>query len=157
MGKTVVFIRHTEATNRADQQDALRALTAKGEADAKKVARSIKPFLAQASVALLSSPLLRAKQTAAFIKKKLDVEIEEAAWIATGSLDQLQEAIAKCASDVLIVVGHEPTLSQWIESCCHARIPMRKGSVCALKFKEDIAEGADLLWYLDKNAVPWNE
>lgn len=158
MEKTVVFVRHTEAQT-ADQQaeDALRDLTEKGKTDAKKIARSIKPILADASLTLMSSPLVRAIATAAIIGKKLDVEVVSADWIATGSLDRLQEAIVSCPSDVLIIVGHEPTLSQWIDSCCHVYLPMHKGTACALRFGDDVSEGAELLWYLAKNAVPWNE
>ena len=158
MGKIVVLIRHTEAQTLKDQnQDAHRALTEKGKLDAKKIARSINPILTKKECVLLSSPLTRAMETAAIIGKKLDLEITSAAWIAEGSLDQLQETIASCQSEVLIIVGHEPTLSRWIDCCCHVNMPMHKGSACALQFSEDVSEGADILWYLDKNAVPWNE
>ncbi len=158
MEKIVIFARHTEAqTNEKQSVDVLRELSEKGKLDAKKMARSIKPFLTGSKVTLMSSPLVRAMQTAAIIAKKLDVEVVEADWIATGSLDKLQTTIAALADDVLIVVGHEPTLSQWIDSCSHVKLPMRKGSACALKFDEDISEGAQLWWYLDKNAVPHNE
>ncbi|TFG84066.1 MAG: hypothetical protein E4G74_00115 [Erysipelotrichales bacterium] len=158
MGKIVIFVRHTEAQLREGQtEDALRMLTEKGIQDAKKIARSIKPIVAEASLSILSSPLIRAEETAKIIAKKLDAEVILKDWIASGSLDQLQEAIIACKKDILIVVGHEPTLSQWIDSCCHVRVPMRKGTACALRFDADISEGAALSWYLDKNAVPWNE
>lgn len=158
MGKIVVLIRHTEAQTMDDQsKDAGRALTEKGKLDAKKIARSIKPILADKKCVLLSSPLIRAMETAAYIGKKLDLEVASAAWIAEGSLHQLQETLATFQAEVLILVGHEPTLSRWIDSCSHVNMPMKKGCACALQFKEDISEGADILWYLDKNAVPWNE
>jgi phosphohistidine phosphatase SixA len=158
MEKTVVFVRHTEAETRTDQnEEAKRALTEKGKADAKKIARSIKPILADAKLTLVSSPLIRAMETAAILAKKLDVEVVSADWVAEGSLDKLQEAIIACTSDVLIIVGHEPTLSQWIDNCCHVKLPMHKGTACAIRFMDDVTEGAELVWYLDKNAVPWNE
>jgi phosphohistidine phosphatase SixA len=158
MEKIVVFVRHTEAQVTTDQKDdAKRTLTEKGKADAKKVARSIRSMLADSKLTILSSPLIRAKETAEIIAKKLEVDVVEADWIARGSLDKLQEAILSDKSDVLIVVGHEPTLSQWIDSCSHIKLPMRKGTACALLFREDVSEGADLLWYLDKKAVSWNE
>lgn len=158
MEKIVVFVRHTEAQTIADQKDdAKRTLTEKGKADAKKTARGIKPILADSKLAILSSPLIRAMETAEIIAKKLDADVISADWIATGSLDKLQEAIIASKSDVLIIVGHEPILSQWIDSCCHIKLPMRKGTACALLFREDVGEGADLLWYLDKNAVSWND
>jgi len=158
MEKTVVFVRHTEAQAPEEQSDeAKRALTEKGKADAKKIARSIKPILKDGKLTVLCSPLIRAVETAAIVAKKLDADVVCADWIASGSLDKLQEAILACTTEYLVIVGHEPSLSQWIDSCCHVRLPMRKGTACALRFKEDVSEGADLLWYLDKNAVPWNE
>lgn len=158
MDKTVIFIRHTEAQTIAEESDdKLRKLTEKGKIDAKKIARSIRPILKKDSITILSSSLIRAMETANLIAKKLDSVAIETDWIAGGSMGKLQDAILACTTEVLIIVGHEPTLSQWIESFTHAKLPMKKGTACALKFGEDVAEGADLLWYIDKNALPWNE
>jgi len=158
MEKTVVFVRHTEAQTPQEQnEDAKRVLTEKGKADAKKIARSIKPILKDEKLTVVCSPLIRAVETAVIVAKKLSADIECADWVASGSLDKLQEAISACTTEYLLIVGHEPTLSQWIDNCCHVRLPMHKGTACALRFKEDVSEGAELLWYLDKNAVPWNE
>ena len=157
MGKIVVFIRHTDAQNApVGGSDADRKLTEKGISDAKKTARSIQPIVKDASIHLVCSPLIRALETAKILGKKLDLTPISEEWVAIGKLSDLHEAIETLQEEVLIVVGHEPTLSQWIESVSDVRIPMKKGASCALEFAQDITDGADLLWYLDKNAVPWH-
>jgi phosphohistidine phosphatase len=157
MGKIVVFIRHTDAQNApVGGSDADRKLTEKGISDAKKTARSIQPIVKEYSVRLICSPLTRALETAKILGKKLDLAPISEEWVATGKLSDLHEAIETLNEEMLLVVGHEPTLSQWIESVSDVRIPMKKGASCALEFAQDITDGADLLWYLDKNAVPWH-
>lgn len=157
MGKIVVFIRHTDAQNApAGGNDADRTLTEKGISDAKKIARSIQPIVKGESVRLVCSPLTRAFETATIVGKKLDLSPHREEWVATGKLSDLQEAIETLKEELLIIVGHEPTLSEWIESVSDVRIPMKKGASCALQFAQDVTDGADLLWYLDKNAVPWH-
>jgi len=157
MGKIVVFIRHTDAQNApVGGNDADRKLTEKGISDAKKTARSIQPIVKEYSIRLIFSPMTRTLETAKILGKKLDLAPISEEWVAMGKLSDLHEAIETLQEEVLIVVGHEPTLSQWIESVSDVRIPMKKGAACALEFAQDITDGADLIWYLDKNAVPWN-
>lgn len=67
------------------------------------------------SVRLVSSPLVRARQTAEVFGKLLDVEVELRDWVAAGEMNELIRCIDETRDDVLIVVGHEPTLSYWCE------------------------------------------
>ena len=99
----MIVVRHAEAA--PGEPDELRALTAEG----REAARTLAARLAAGRIdAVLSSPLLRARETAAAIAKAADVEPEADARLAPGaSADDIRAAV-EGRGDTVVVVGHQP-------------------------------------------------
>jgi phosphohistidine phosphatase len=100
-------VRHAEAA--PGEPDELRPLTDAGRA----VARALGERLAGEQVdAVLSSPLLRARETAAAIARAVGVEPEPDERLAPGaSAADLREAIAGRGATI-VAVGHQPDCSE---------------------------------------------
>jgi len=105
----VFLIRHAKAE--AGEPDELRALNKRG----REQARELGQRLAQDGVrpdAVLSSPLLRARQTAEAIARATDAEAEVDERLAPGAtVDDLRDAVAGRGATV-VVVGHQPDCGQ---------------------------------------------
>jgi phosphohistidine phosphatase len=101
----VVLVRHAEAAS--GEPDELRRLTPAGE----EAARALGERLAGDGVqpdAVLSSPLLRARQTAEAIAPRFGVRVEPDERLAPGATtDDLRAAVAG-RGETVVVVGHQP-------------------------------------------------
>jgi len=110
--------------------DAQRKLTRGGIKDLEKILPALKSHVSGLKLRLVSSPLLRAVQTAQIIAKYLEIEeIEQLDWIGNGDDEGLRDAY-QCPGPaaVLTLVGHEPHLSAWSRQLCGFTIPFGKGS-----------------------------
>lgn len=137
------LVRHAAAEDaRAGMPDAQRALTDEGTRKFRRAAAGIVRLLQETPPGLiLSSPLLRARQTAellheAFDKEKIktQVQLSEALVDAEGLGKLLKEVRGKPA----MAVGHEPILSMWIGKLCFGEpgdVEMKKGALAALELK----------------------
>ena len=103
------LVRHAEAA--PGEPDALRPLTSSG----RETVRALGARLAAEGarpVAVLSSPLLRARETAAELARALGCEAESDERLAPGaSADDVRAAVAG-RGDEVVVVGHQPDCSQ---------------------------------------------
>jgi phosphohistidine phosphatase len=98
-------VRHAEAA--AGEPDELRALTTAGRATARNVGKQLAADGVQPDV-VLSSPLLRARETAAAIAKATGSEAEADERLAPGAgVDDVRAAVAGRGRTV-VVVGHQP-------------------------------------------------
>ncbi len=99
------LVRHAEAA--PGEPDDLRPLTASG----RQTARALGARLAADGVradAVLSSPLLRARETAAALGRALGCEPESDERLAPGAtVDDLRDVVAGRGAAV-VVVGHQP-------------------------------------------------
>lgn len=100
----LILWRHAEAED--GMPDGKRRLTARGEKQARKVARWLGKRLPE-DARILSSPALRAMQTA----QALGRPVEEAKKIGTGAdaADLLAAAGWPQAGGTVVIVGHQPT------------------------------------------------
>jgi phosphohistidine phosphatase len=101
----VYLVRHAEAA--PGEPDDERPLTAEGE----RQARSVGERLSQAAprpAAVLSSPLLRARETAALIAEPLGVEPEADDRLAPGATADGVRAAVAGHGEAVVVVGHQP-------------------------------------------------
>ena len=109
------LLRHAEATG-YQSDDFSRRLTEKGKAQAKRVGdfllnRKINPDL------ILTSPVLRAKETAEIVATQLgDIDLTLGSWLTCGMSPDvaLSELSAYAKLDSVMIVGHEPDLSTLI-------------------------------------------
>lgn len=143
------FLRHAEAEDVASS-DFERKLTPKGLEQADKVGKFCARYGLVPGV-ILSSPVIRAEQTARVVARKLgDVRVEIEPWLACGmNPDTLFDGLRAYANeDEVMVVGHEPDFSEAISALIGApsgaAITIRKASLTAVDVRALRAGGGRL-------------
>jgi phosphohistidine phosphatase len=139
------------------EDDTQRPLTDKGCEKMNKVAHVLKRLNVNPD-AILSSPYLRARQTAEIFAKELKykknkIEFSERLLPASQPEPMIAEIIEKYIVEELVIVGHEPCLGLLISALAAGdpdlAINMRYGSVCCLSADDfRIERRATLEWLL---------
>ena len=101
----VYLVRHAQAAG--GEPDDLRPLTAEGRADARALGERLAHDGVRAA-AVISSPLLRARETAAEIGRALGCETEADERLAPGATAEPVRATVAGRGDEVVVVGHQP-------------------------------------------------
>jgi phosphohistidine phosphatase len=120
----IYLLRHGDAED-GDGDDAARRLTAKGERQAEAAGRALAVLGAEIG-ACLTSPKVRAIDTARITCRSLGIEPEVVEELRGGSFDSL--AISAGRGDVLLV-GHESDFSNEVTRLTGARVKLRKGGL----------------------------
>jgi phosphohistidine phosphatase SixA len=117
-------VRHAEAA--PGEPDELRPLTDAGRA----AARALGDRLAEYDVeAVLSSPLLRARETAEAIARAAGLVAEPDERLAPGAdADAVREAVAG-RGDTVAAVGHQPDCSEIVLALTGERVSFEPGAV----------------------------
>jgi phosphohistidine phosphatase len=121
------LLRHGDASDDAPN-DASRPLTEKGKRQA-RVAGEALAVLGMEIDACLTSPKVRARETAQIACEALGVEIEETEALRGGDFDPQELAAGR--REVLLV-GHEPDFSRAIQAATGARVDLKKGGMAAI-------------------------
>jgi phosphohistidine phosphatase len=129
----IYLLRHGDA-ERGDGDDAARRLTPKGERQSEAAGRALAALGAEID-ACLTSPKVRAADTARLACEALSVEPETAEELTEGAFDAL--ALAAGRGNVLLV-GHEPDFSGELARLTGAKAKLRKGGLA-------IVDGGTLL------------
>ena len=155
------LLRHAIAAERDPDKypdDALRPLTAAGSKKMIKVADALDQMGLKVDL-ILSSPFLRARQTAEIARKRLHLRKERLLLIDAlapsrdpGTL--VAEIQAKYVVDNLLLVGHEPDLSNLVSLLLSGDttipITMKKAGICCLSVEELVAgKCAGLEWLIN--------
>jgi phosphohistidine phosphatase len=152
--RLLVFRHGIAEDTSADGTDASRVLTADGVTRTRKAARGLARLCDPPDV-ILTSPKARARQTAdaaaeAFGGCPMEV-LEE---LADGPPEPALRALARRSEETVMIVGHEPMLSELVEQVCTGSrsrgfVDLRKAGCACL----DVALGpggeateATLLW-----------
>ncbi len=148
------IIRHGIAEDAAPgQPDRDRVLTSKG---IKKLKRQAS-LLARTDLPLdhlLTSPFLRSRQTADLLAPAFGAAVEEDYLLAPGcSLADLEELARRYDGDRLAIVGHEPDLSELVETLTGASVKMRKGTIAILDVRSFRQGEAVLLGLYDPDVM----
>lgn len=127
---TLLLLRHGQAVDRAPTGiDADRDLTARGEGQARAAGRALAALGLWPDV-VLASPKVRAWRTAALASEALDVRpVEHPAIVG---LDRDEALLTAGLGERVLLVGHEPDLSQVVHDLTGARIRMRKSGLAVL-------------------------
>ena len=153
----LIFIRHGKAAVRNDEQDdALRELTAKGKDELKKSMSSLHLLLkADQAVRLWSSPKLRARQTAKIIAASLPVkEIVYFDFIGSGDFNGLCSELEKIAEPAaVVIVGHDPYLSDWSEKISGFSLPYKKGAAAGFKIDALSPLSGEVQWLIQPKTL----
>lgn len=123
----IYLLRHGEA-EKGNGDDAARRLTEKGERQARDAGRALKE-LGVGIDACLSSPKVRARDTARIACEVLGVEVEETAALAGGQFDALDLVAGR--GEVLLV-GHEPDFSEEVGRLTGADVKLKKGGIAVV-------------------------
>ncbi len=121
------LLRHGEAAD--GSPDAERPLTEKGEQQARVAGRALKALGVKVD-ACLTSPKLRAVQTAQLACEPLGVDPQLEPKLAGGPFDP--EALAAGLGDEVLLVGHDPDLSMAVHSLTGAQVRMKKGGLAGI-------------------------
>ncbi|HQU17231.1 MAG: SixA phosphatase family protein [Gammaproteobacteria bacterium] len=147
----VAVVRHAIAEDRDPGGDATRPLTPEGRAKMRRGAIGLARIL-RGPTRLVSSPLLRAVQTAELIAQAYGgVTLEQSSVLAPGTCgeDLLEWVSTHTAGTVMILVGHEPILGLWVSACLDRTDPpmfiFKKGAACLLEFPAMPAFGTAVL------------
>jgi phosphohistidine phosphatase len=153
----VFLVRHAVAheRNRARwPNDVLRPLTPAGKRKFRMAARGLVSVLPRSAV-LLSSPFVRARDTAALLAEALGrKKIIECGELASGEpAHKVFEMLRARKDEAVILVGHEPNLSTLLSACLHEharlKIDFKKGGAACIEFDSRIQPGrACLHWFL---------
>lgn len=136
--------------------DAERPLTEEGKKKTRQVAKRLRDLNLKFD-AVLTSPLVRARQTAEIlVEAGLSSQLEEASYLAPGGdidawLDWLQGW--KHPEDAcLSLVGHEPDLSEWAETLLwghtKGKLVLKKAGIIGLTLPDDGSPigNSELFW-----------
>ncbi|MBM4443153.1 MAG: histidine phosphatase family protein [Candidatus Rokubacteria bacterium] len=152
----VLVIRHSEAVPAGSAPDAERALTPAGVTRFRAAARGLARRV-PAPDALLTSPLLRARQTAALAAEAWGVEPEAERALVAG-VDEIVDVLHRYPRDATIVlVGHEPTVSMLVATLADLAsadaIGFEPGAAALLEVEALGPGGARLVWRLSPSAA----
>jgi phosphohistidine phosphatase len=154
----VVLFRHGPA-GEADPSlwpnDALRPLTEAGRERTRRAAEGVAE-LEPRIVRVISSPLLRARQSAQLLHEILGLEGRVAlcdALAPGGSTGKLLEALPDVREDeALALVGHEPDLGKLAGTLLFgapAHVAIKKAGACAVEFSgRALAGSGQLMWFM---------
>ena len=121
------MLRHAEAED--GSPDAERRLTPEGE----EVARAAGAALARLDLDLdgcVSSPKVRARDTARLVCESLGLEVTEDDRLAAGPFDPSE--VAAEAGERVLLVGHDPDFSMAVHRMCGAQVRLPKGGVACV-------------------------
>ncbi len=147
------LVRHGIAEERGTYtDDSLRPLTERGrarmEAAAEGLATLVHPDL------ILSSPLVRAYETAEILAACTGAPIENCDALANGDHESL---VAAAYRETVVAVGHEPHISNflgWALGTRHLPVEIKKGSATLITFDGKAEPGAGTLdWFLPPRAL----
>lgn len=120
----IYLLRHGDA-ERSDGDDAARRLTPKGERQSEAAGRAL-AALGLPVDACITSPKVRAADTARLACEALDVEPEIDDELAAGGFDALAVSAGRGNA---ILVGHNPDFTDEIARLTGARAKIRKGGL----------------------------
>jgi phosphohistidine phosphatase len=152
--RTIYLVRHGIAADRgpAWPDDNKRPLTPKGVARMRQIVRGLRELDVKVDV-VLTSPLVRAKQTAELLVEglkpapALNVVAALSPGIAPAKMAEALTGFKK--SQVIVIVGHEPGLGEfacWLLGA-KAPVPFKKGGVCRIDVPASSPNGSgQLIW-----------
>jgi phosphohistidine phosphatase len=125
------LLRHGEAED--GSPDAERPLTEQGEEESRLAGKALKRMGVKID-ACLTSPKVRAAETARLACEELGVEPAQEPKLAGGPFDA--EALAAGLGDEVLLVGHDPDFSMAIHAMTGAQVRMKKGGLAAVETGE---------------------
>lgn len=121
------LLRHGEAED--GSPDSERPLTEKGERQSRDAGRALAAMGVELD-ACLTSPKVRADQTARLACEALGVEPQHEPKLAGGPFEA--EQLAAGLGDAVMLVGHDPDFSMAIHAMTGAQVRLKKGGLAGI-------------------------
>ena len=146
VSKRLILIRHADAYPMEENDDAMRDLTDKGKESISEIVPGLLKFIKKPQeTIIISSDYLRAIKTALLLATQCGFAyVGEHEFVRNGDFSDLIKFIALCKSDSIIIVGHQPILSEWSEMLTGNPLPFKKIAAAGFKLDE---EDCELLWF----------
>jgi phosphohistidine phosphatase len=145
------LLRHAHAGDPAEWEgdDHQRPLTRKGRRQAKRLGSFMRAVGLKPD-ALVTSPLVRAAETAQLVARALRVEmLVEPRLAGDLGVARLDEILSELGAERPVLVGHDPDFSALVAMLCGAsRIPMKKGALARLDLERPLQPGGGVLRWL---------
>jgi phosphohistidine phosphatase len=125
------LLRHGDAED-SSEDDASRKLTEKGRRQAENAGKALAAIGAEID-ACLTSPKVRARDTAEIACRELGVEAEQTDALRGGEFDATELAAGR---GEVLVVGHEPDMHRAIQAATGGLVKLRKGGIAAIEGRE---------------------
>ena len=122
------LLRHGDAAD--GSPDAERPLTKKGEKQARAAGGALERLGVRMD-ACLTSPKVRAAETARIACEGLGIEPQHEPKLAGGPFDA--EALAAGLGDNVLLVGHDPDFSMAVHALTGAQVRMKKGGLAGVE------------------------
>ncbi|HEX7621866.1 MAG TPA: phosphohistidine phosphatase SixA [Anaerolineales bacterium] len=155
----IYLMRHgiaREPDGQSFEDDRQRPLTTEGSDKIEQIAGRLKKLAVKPDL-ILSSPYVRAEQTASILAKEFDLQqhlMFSDLLLPAGTADSIVSAIVEnYLADELLIVGHEPCLGLLISLLAAANLDLainiKKGGVCCLSTDDlRVERRATLEWLL---------
>jgi phosphohistidine phosphatase len=145
------FLRHGAAASRADWEgdDALRPLTDQGREEVARMA-GLLARSAPTLDAIISSPYLRASETADIVAQHLDLQdkvvVDER--LEPGfDVGRLRKLLKKSSEpQALVLVGHEPDFTTAVGALTGGRVVLKKGGMAYVQSPDSSLNKSVLVW-----------
>ncbi len=145
------LLRHAHAGDPAEWEgdDDQRPLTRKGRRQARRLGSFMRAVGLKPD-ALVTSPLVRAAETAELVAKALHTEVlvdpRLGGDLGIGRLDTILKELDR---ERPVLVGHDPDFSALVALLCGAsRIPMKKGALARIDVERPLRPGGGVLRWL---------
>lgn len=142
------FMRHGEASDEA-KSDELRPLTEKGAQRIHLAGKALKKINVSLDF-IYASPRLRAQQTAQIMAEYLKRDVETRDELNFNfSVDFLRSVVTGKEDEAhILLVGHNPSLSEVIQAVSGANVNLKTGSIARIDLYPPALRGALLKWLL---------
>jgi phosphohistidine phosphatase SixA len=153
MVKELILVRHGKAEERSENlPDSDRKLTHNGKQELKTMFKVLGPYFAgRNKVKIWSSNLDRAVQTAKILSREVgNANVTFHEFVADGDFENLTKEVGRVkGAKLLVIVGHEPYLSDWTERITGTRPPeFIKGAAVSIKIDKVKPLRGELKWKL---------
>jgi phosphohistidine phosphatase len=135
----------------------VRPLSDKGRRQSERLGRFLRSIGFKPD-AILTSPKVRAAQTAEIVAEAIGVPVVAEPRLGEGVTLSAVEAILADAGDPAkpVLVGHDPDLTELLgELCASARVPLKKGALARIDIQRPLRPGRGALhWLVPPDLLP---
>ena len=143
----IILLRHGKAVNNEIMPDEDRYLTDDGKMELKQTLPYLAESLKGSEWEIWSSPLVRAKKTADILSKSMkNTPIKVKDFVEQGSFEELVAELKQAEAKNIVIVGHQPHLSDWTYQLTGESINFKKGAAAEIEVPRENPKSGTLHW-----------